>query len=159
MAIRSVYSALKFCFTSASSSACSDSAISPSMLSGVAMGGGGGGDGGGGGGGATPGGKGAPVGRADRSLDVVFRMRHQPQHVAALAQNSGNRVGRAVDIPARIELAVRPHIAERHPSLALQPRHGFAVGDVVALAMGDRDADHLAGVVAAGERCVRALDP
>ncbi len=33
------------------------------------------------------------------------------------------------------------------------------VGDVVALAVGDRDVDHLAGIVAAGERRVGALDP
>ena len=50
-------------------------------------------------------------------------------------------------------------IAEQHPPLAFQPRDGFAVGDVIALAMRDRHADHLPGIVAARERRVGALDP
>ena len=49
-------------------------------------------------------------------------------------------------------------VAERHPALALEPRDGLAVGDVVAFAVRDRDFDHLAGIVAARERRIGALD-
>jgi len=51
-------------------------------------------------------------------------------------------------IPVRIDHAVGRRIAEQHPALALKPRDGLAVGDVIALAVRDRHADHLAGVVA-----------
>ena len=50
-------------------------------------------------------------------------------------------------------------IAENHPPLAFEPRDGLAVGDVIALAMRHRHADHLAGIVAARERRVGTLDP
>ena len=56
-----------------------------------------------------------PSVRPIASFDVVLGMRHQAQHIAALAQNTGNRVGRAVDVPARIELAVGRDVAERAP--------------------------------------------
>ena len=62
-------------------------------------------------------------------------------------------------VPVRIEHAVGRAVAEEHPALAFEPRDGLAVGDVVALAMRDRHADHLAGIVAARERRVGALDP
>ena len=47
--------------------------------------------------------------------------------------------------------AVGRRIAEGDPALAFQPRDGLAVGDVVAFAVRDRHADHLAGIVAARE--------
>ena len=49
-------------------------------------------------------------------------------------------------------------VAEQHAALAFEPRDRLAVGDVIALAMRDRHADHLAGIVAARERRVGALD-
>ena len=55
--------------------------------------------------------------------------------------------------------AVGRGVAEQHPALAFEPRDGRFVGDVVAFAVRHRHADHLAGVVAARERRVGALDP
>ena len=92
-------------------------------------------------------------------FDVVFRMRHHAEHVAALVDDAGDGVDRAVVFQLRIDHAVGRAIAEQHPPLAFQPRDGLAVGDVIALAMRDRHADHLPGIVAAGERRVGALDP
>src|SRR6478736_10554876 len=66
----------------------------------------------------------AAVGRTDRRLDVILRMRHQAEHIAPLVQDARDRVGGAVDIPARIESAVGGGIAERDPAIALQPRDG-----------------------------------
>ena len=65
----------------------------------------------------------------------------------------------AVVVPVRIDHAVRRRVAEHHPALAFKPRDGFAVGDVIALAVRDRHADHLPGIIAAGKRRIRALDP
>src|SRR5215831_1129986 len=100
----------------------------------------------------------APVGDAERGFDVIFRVRHHAEHVAALVDNAGDGVDRAVVVPVRVDHAVGRAIAEQHPPFAFQPRDGFAVGDVVALAVRDRHADHLPRVVAAGEWRVGALD-
>src|ERR1051325_10507025 len=40
----------------------------------------------------------APVGAADRAFDVVFRMRHQTEHVELLVEHAGDRVGCAVHV-------------------------------------------------------------
>src|SRR6185312_1815031 len=96
--------------------------------------------------------------RADRSLDVILGMWHQAEHIAAFAQNAGNRIGRAIDVPARIERTVRGHITERDAAFAFEALDGRRVRDPVPLAVCDRHPDHLAGVVAAGERRIRTLD-
>ncbi len=86
-------------------------------------------------------------------------MRHHAEHVAALVDDAGDGIDGAIVVPVRIDHAVGRGIAEDHPALAFQPRDGLAVGDVVALAVRDRHADHLAGIVAAGEGRVGTLDP
>ena len=50
-------------------------------------------------------------------------------------------------------------VAIEHPPLAFEPLHRLFVGFVIALAMRDRHADDLAGIVAARERRIRAFDP
>src|SRR5438105_11689965 len=85
-------------------------------------------------------------------------MRHHPEHVAALIDDAGDAVHCAVVVPIRIDHAVRRRVAEQHPALALEPRNGRAVGDVIAFAMGDRDTDHLPGIVAAREWRIGTLD-
>src|SRR5262249_3339812 len=92
-----------------------------------------------------------PIGAADYSLHVVFRVRHHAEHIAGLADDAGDGVGRAVDVPAGRGRAVGRAIAEYHPALALDARDGVGISDEIALAMGDRHLDHLAGIVAAGE--------
>src|ERR1700683_255022 len=86
-------------------------------------------------------------------------MRHHAEHVAALVDYAGDGVQGAVVIPVWIDHAVRRGVTKRHPALAFKSRNGFAVGDVIALAVRDRDADNLTGIVAAGKRGIRALDP
>src|SRR6266705_5290233 len=86
-------------------------------------------------------------------------MRHHPEYVARLVKDARDGIGRAIEVPLRIEAAVRRSVAEQHPALAFKPRDGLLVGDVIALAMRDRHADHLTRIVAACERRVGALDP
>src|SRR5262245_24122399 len=77
------------------------------------------------------------VGRAKGRFYVVFRVRHHPEHVASLIEDAGDGVGRAVDVPLRIEAAVGRGVAEQHPALAFEPRDCCLVGDVIALAVRD----------------------
>ena len=69
-----------------------------------------------------------------------------------------DRIGRAVDVGSRIERAVGRAIAEDHLPLAFDPPDRLLIRDPVALAVRDRHADDLAGIVAAGERRIGALD-
>src|SRR4029078_3899641 len=85
-------------------------------------------------------------------------MRHHTEYIAALVQDAGNRVDGAVVVPVRVDRAVRRGIPEQHAPLAFQPRNGFTVGDIIAFAMRNRHANDLAGIVAAREWRVGALD-
>src|ERR1700758_4340569 len=99
------------------------------------------------------------VGPAHGGFDVIFRMRHHAKHIAALVDDTGDAIHRAIVIPVRIDQAVGRRIAEQHPAFALEPRNGLAVGDVIAFAVRHRDPDHLPGIVATSERRVGTLDP
>src|SRR3974390_894832 len=79
-----------------------------------------------------PGEQAAAVGPAHCGFDVLFRMRHHPNDVPARIEDTGYAVHRAVVIPVRIDHAVGRRIAEQRPALALEPRDGLAVGDVIA---------------------------
>src|SRR5258708_8977811 len=65
----------------------------------------------------------AAVGAAHDVFDVVFRMRHHAEHVAALADNACDRMRRAVDIGGFVDPAVRAAITRKHPPLPLHPLH------------------------------------
>src|SRR5262249_25577914 len=93
----------------------------------------------------------ASIGRADRGFHVVLRVWHHAEHITAVVENARDRVGRAVDVPFRIEAAVGRGVAEQYPALALEPRDRLLVGDVVALAVRHRHPDYLPGVVAASK--------
>src|SRR5215813_450891 len=101
----------------------------------------------------------AAIRGAHRGFHVVLWMRHHPEHVALVIEDARDRIGRTVEVPLRIEAAVRRGVAEQHPALAFEPREGLLVGDVIALAMRDRHADHLTRIVAARKRRVGTLDP
>src|SRR5438477_12514490 len=106
-----------------------------------------------------PGEQATAVSAADDVLDVVFRMRHHPEHVAALIDDPGNRMRGPVDVGGLVDYALGGAVAIEHPSLALEPFQRVFVRLVIALAMGDRHADDLPGVIATGERRVRSFDP
>ena len=101
----------------------------------------------------------AAVGAAHDVFDMVFRMRHHAEHIAALVDDAGDRFRRAVDVGVLVDHAVGGAIAIEHPPLALEPLQGLFVGLVIALAMRDRHADDLTGIVAAGERRIGTFDP
>src|SRR4029450_72274 len=75
----------------------------------------------------------APVGRPERSFDVVLRVRHHAEHVSLVVQHAGDGGGRAIDVPCRVERPIGRGIAQQHPPLALEPRDGLIIGDVIAL--------------------------
>src|SRR5215813_8029358 len=71
-----------------------------------------------------PGKKAAPVGRAERRLDVVLRVRHQAKHIAAVVEHAGDGIGGTVEIPRRIKSTLRRGVPEQHPALAFEARDG-----------------------------------
>ena len=82
----------------------------------------------------------------------------RPSTLPLCVEHAGDGIGCAVDVPGRVERAIGIGVAEQHPALAFEPRDGRFIGDVIALAVGDRHTDHLARIVAAGKRRVGALD-
>ena len=62
-------------------------------------------------------------------------------------------------LEALVDRSLGGAIAIEHPSLALEPLQRLFVRLVIALAMGDRDANDLAGIIAARERRVGSFDP
>ena len=77
----------------------------------------------------------AAVGGSQHRLDVVFGVRHHPEHIAALVENTCDGIGRPVEIPGRVKRTVGGGISEKHPALSFKPLDGGAIGDIVALAM------------------------
>src|SRR3954451_17004782 len=105
-----------------------------------------------------PGKKPAPVGAADRAFNMVLRMWHQAEHIELFVEHPGDGVQRAVHVPVGIALAFRVGIAEQHAPFGFEASDGAFAGEIAAFPMRDRHADQLAGIVAARERCVGALD-
>ncbi len=91
------------------------------------------------------------VGAAERQLAGALRMRHQADDVAPLVADAGDvvRPSRS-DWPRRVTSPSRVRVAEDDLAVLLEPRDDVRLRVVVALAVGDRHAQHLAG--AAGER-------
>src|ERR1043165_1588574 len=105
-----------------------------------------------------PGEQAASVGASDRVFDVVLRVRHQAEHIELLVEHAGDRIHRAVHVPLRIALAFRIRVAEQHAPFRFEPADGAFAREIITFPMRDRHADHLAGIVAARERGIRALD-
>src|SRR6185437_8773248 len=93
----------------------------------------------------------AAVGAAHDVFDVVFRMRHHAEYVAALVDDAGDRMRRAVDIGLVVDNAFRRAIAVQHPALTLPPLKCFFIPSVIPPAMGGGNADDLTGIVAGGD--------
>src|SRR3984893_1851755 len=100
----------------------------------------------------------APIARAERCLDMVLRVRHYPQYVSVVAEDARDRIGRPIDVPVGMERAVRRGVAKQHPSLLLEAIDRVGIRDVIPLAMGNGYANHLPGIVAAGEGSFGMLD-
>ncbi len=83
----------------------------------------------------------------------------RPEHRAVWLEDAGDRAGRAVEIVRLGEAAVGGAIAEGDQALAFEPVERIGVGGVVAVVMGDRHPDRLAGIVAAGKDRLAVLDP
>src|SRR2546423_10886552 len=85
-------------------------------------------------------------------------MRHHAEHVAALVDDAGDAVRGAVGVGRGGHSAPLVAVPEHHLAALLQAAQGGRVGEVVALAVGDRHADHLVlvQVVREGEVCALA---
>ena len=73
-------------------------------------------------------------------LDQVFRVGHHAEHVAALVEDAGDVVDRAVRVGGGGALAGGIDIAEGDPVLAVEALQRLVVAAVVAVAVGDRAA-------------------
>src|SRR6188474_3635934 len=69
----------------------------------------------------------AAVGAAHDVFDVVFRMRHHAEHIAALVDDAGDRLRRAVDVGFLVDCAVGGAVAIEHPPLTLEPLHRLLI--------------------------------
>ena len=87
---------------------------------------------------AEPSNSGAAVGAALQRLDQVLRVRHHAEDVAALVEDAGDGVERAVGVGGVGGAAVGVDVAEGDAVLALEPGERRVVAAVVAVAMGDR---------------------
>src|SRR5436190_15231316 len=85
----------------------------------------------------------------DRGV-AALRVRHDADHVAASVADAGDITGRAV--------GVVPHVAPHDPVARFELRRGALVHDVAAVAMRNRDLEHVALVVQTGKRGARGLD-
>jgi hypothetical protein len=85
-------------------------------------------------------------------------MRHQSQHVALLVQDSGDGARRAVGVGRVVDRAVLAAIAESDQAFAFEPVERVLVGEIIAVVMRHRHADHLAGVVAPRVDALAGLD-
>ncbi len=101
----------------------------------------------------------AAVGAAHDVFDVVFRMRHHAEHVAAGVDDAGDRLRGAVDVGLLVDHALGGAVAIEHSPLAFQPLQRLLVRFVIAFAMRDRHPNDLPGIIAARERGIRTFDP
>ena len=89
-------------------------------------------------------------------------MGHHPQDVPLPVHDPGDGVegavgvGRVVPVLAR---AVGADVAEDHPLLLLQGFQGLGIAEIVAVHVGDGDAQHLALAVLRGEEGGGGLHP
>src|SRR5262249_36904857 len=91
----------------------------------------------------------APVGAAHDVFDVVLRVRHHTEHIAALADDASDGMRGTVEIGGLVDLTFRRAVAIEYAPLTFQPLQCLFVGLVIAFAMSDRHADHLSRIVPA----------
>ena len=99
------------------------------------------------------------VGAAHGQLARPLGMRHQADHVARLVAQAGDVGHRSVRVAVGGLTPRGVDVAEQHLAVALEPRHHVRLGVVVAFAVRDRNAQHLALAARRGERRVGVLDP
>ena len=95
---------------------------------------------------------------AQGEFSGTFRMRHQAEDIALPVADSSDVVARAVGVGRLGQLSVRGTVTEEDPMLPLQLGKGRVVAEVVALTVGDRDAQPLPGLVRSRERGIGLLD-
>ena len=100
--------------------------------------------------------------RSAKEIGGPLRMGHQPGDVPAWGDDPGDRPQRAVRVRLAVVLPgdgpVGVHVAEEHPTPALQRIERGVVAEVAALPVGDRNAQRLSsGRQGVGERRVEAL--
>jgi hypothetical protein len=100
-----------------------------------------------------------PVGAADERVDQVLGMRHQPEHVEMLRINPGDGIKRAVAVGVRRHGPAGVAVAEGDAAVAFEPAQGFAVGEIIALAVRHAHLEGLARPVRPRKDRIGALHP
>src|SRR6266542_5846118 len=97
------------------------------------------------------------VGAAHLDLGAALGVGHHPEHVAALVDDAGDVVDGPVGVGGGNHEAALVGVAEDDLAALLQARQRGRVGEVVALAVGDRDPQHLSALDQRREGGVLAL--
>src|SRR4029077_16774753 len=99
-----------------------------------------------------------PVSAAQLRLGTSLRMGHHTEHVAALVDDAGDVVQRAVRVGAGHDASARIAVTKDHLAVLLESRQHSRLGEVAALAVSDRHANDLAVRALGREGDVRSLD-
>ena len=86
---------------------------------------------------------GAAIDTADLRLAAALRVGHHAEHVAPLVDDAGDVGERAVGVGFGGDFAFGSRITEEDAVIALQLGDGVRVGEVVAVAVGDGDAEDI----------------
>ena len=95
---------------------------------------------------------------AQAVVGQALGVRHHAEDGLGLVEDASNVVLRAVDVGGLGDFSVGLAIAERDAAFVLQRPQCRIVGEVVALVVSHRNADHVARLVALGEGAARILD-
>src|SRR5581483_2506889 len=85
----------------------------------------------------------AAVGAAEQGLEQALGMRHHAEHAPGRIADAGDVALRAVRVGRLRCLSGLVDVAEDHPAFTLELIQRCPVGEVVAVAVSDGDADHL----------------
>ncbi len=96
---------------------------------------------------------------AERGLASPFRMRHEPDDVAALVAEAGNAMDRSIGIGIVRHCPRRIAIAKHDLPVSIQSLDDIWRRKVVAFTMCDWNAQHLSGPTSSREGRVGFLDP
>src|SRR5262249_21935060 len=91
-------------------------------------------------------------------LSAALRVRHQRGNVAVEINDAGNVAPRAIGVGLGCELPVWSTVADEDAVACLQRVQRRLVGEVVTLAMGDGNAQYLAGAAEAREGGIGVLN-
>ena len=88
----------------------------------------------------------APVTTSEPGFEQALGMRHHAENAPAPITDAGNVVLRPIGIGGRGEVTRRICVTKDDTAIGLERSQGVGVGEIVAIAMRHRNADHLAAM-------------